>query len=111
MQAEQLIIANITIFISRPSIFFPRYSGVRPSMNPSMNTATSAISSITVKPGSRPSEDYLSGLHVEQLNQPAERRIAIVHAVDRSVSREVSFSSGSKSGDTQVRSCSKTLAM
>ena len=35
------------IFISYISIFLPRYSGVRPTMSPAMNTATMAKMSIT----------------------------------------------------------------
>ena len=34
--------ASIAIFISYASIFLPRYSGVRPTIRPAMNTATIA---------------------------------------------------------------------
>ena len=38
---------NEAIFISYVSIFLPRYSGVRPTMRPAMNTATMANTSMT----------------------------------------------------------------
>ena len=33
-------------FISRPSTFFPRYSGVRPTIRPAMKTVSTTITSI-----------------------------------------------------------------
>ncbi len=38
--------ASIAIFTSLASIFLPRYSGVRPTIRPAMNTATMANSSM-----------------------------------------------------------------
>ncbi len=38
--------AMLAIFISRASIFLPRSSGVRPTIKPAMNTATTTKSSI-----------------------------------------------------------------
>ncbi|WDT80339.1 MAG: hypothetical protein MPW14_00570 [Candidatus Manganitrophus sp.] len=39
-------IAIDTIFISKASIFLPRYSGVRPIISPAMNTAMIANTSM-----------------------------------------------------------------
>ena len=36
----------IVSLISRPPIFLPRYSGVRPTISPATNTATTTNSSI-----------------------------------------------------------------
>ena len=38
--------ASIANFISRASIFLPRYSGVRPTMSPATNTAMMANTSM-----------------------------------------------------------------
>ena len=38
--------ASIAIFTSFASIFLPRYSGVRPTISPAMNTAMMANSSM-----------------------------------------------------------------
>ena len=47
-------IANAVIFISRTSIFLPRYSGVRPIINPAINTASSTNSSMPYRPEPTP---------------------------------------------------------
>ena len=39
MQEEVAMIASIAILTSFCSIFLPRYSGVRPTIRPAMNTA------------------------------------------------------------------------
>ena len=46
MAADGRRMAMEAIFISKASIFLPRYSGVRPTMRPPMNTATRANSSM-----------------------------------------------------------------
>ncbi len=38
--------ASIAILTSRASIFLPRYSGVRPTMRPATNTATTTKTSM-----------------------------------------------------------------
>ena len=43
-----------TIFISRGPIFLPRYSGVRPTMRPAMNTATTAMTRMPYMPAPTP---------------------------------------------------------
>ena len=42
MDAGRMRIAMAANLTSRASIFLPRYSGVRPTMSPAMNTATIA---------------------------------------------------------------------
>ena len=42
--------ASIVIFTSLPSIFLPRYSGVRPIISPAANTATMANSRMPNRP-------------------------------------------------------------
>ena len=46
--------ASMASFISRPSIFLPRYSGVRPTMRPAMNTARIAKTSRPMTPTPTP---------------------------------------------------------
>ena len=64
--------------ISRASIFLPRYSGVRPTMSPAMNTARSDEYEHPVQAGPDPAEDDLAELDVDQGNEPAERREGVV---------------------------------
>ena len=44
----------MAIFISKLSIFLPRYSGVRPTMSPAMNTAMMANVSMPYRPAPTP---------------------------------------------------------
>ena len=44
--AGKIRMKSIASFISRPSIFLPKYSGVRPTISPAMNTDSTAITSI-----------------------------------------------------------------
>ena len=46
--------ASAAIFISDSSIFFPRYSGVRPTMSPAIKTAMTAYMSIPNSPAPTP---------------------------------------------------------
>ena len=46
MEAARIREATMHSFISRASIFLPRYSGVRPTMSPATNTAMMAITSM-----------------------------------------------------------------
>ena len=73
------------IFISKASIFLPRYSGVRPTISPAMNTATIDEHQHAVEPGADAAEDHLAELHEQQRDQAAERRERVVHRVDRAV--------------------------
>ena len=45
---------SVTSFISAAWIFLPRYSGVRPTMSPAMNTDSSAITNIPERPTPTP---------------------------------------------------------
>ena len=47
-------IASAIIFISRTSIFLPRYSGVRPIISPAMKTASMTNSSMPYRPEPTP---------------------------------------------------------
>ena len=46
IDAGRIRIASIAIFTSFASIFLPRYSGVRPTISPAMNTERIANSSM-----------------------------------------------------------------
>jgi hypothetical protein len=54
MQAEGSRTARIPILISMDSIFLPRYSGVRPTINPIMNTVSNTKTSIPYRPQPTP---------------------------------------------------------
>ena len=47
-------ITSEAIFISKASIFLPRYSGVRPTIRPAMNTATMANTNMPYRPEPTP---------------------------------------------------------
>src|SRR5206468_2218457 len=47
-------ITSDAIFISYASIFLPRYSGVRPTISPAMNTATTTKASMPYRPEPTP---------------------------------------------------------
>ncbi len=46
MMSGKISTYSIAAFISRASIFLPRYSGVRPTISPAMNTDSSTMTSI-----------------------------------------------------------------
>ena len=74
---------SIAIFTSYASIFLPRYSGVRPTIRPAMNTASTTKTSIPYKPGANTAEDDFAELNIEQRHEAAERGERIVHRIDR----------------------------
>ena len=52
-----MTMVSTTSFISAAWIFLPRYSGVRPTMSPAMNTASRAKISIPYRPAPVPPGD------------------------------------------------------
>jgi len=52
--AHGISTTRLAIFISCASIFLPRYSGVRPTISPAMNTATMAKASMPYRPEPTP---------------------------------------------------------
>ena len=60
--------------ISRPSIFLPRYSGVRPTISPAMKTATTTNSSIPYMPEPTPPRTTSPMRHQGQRHAPRRRR-------------------------------------
>src|ERR1035437_9490653 len=54
MFAGEISRAILAILISKASIFFPRYSGVRPTIRPAMNTARMAYISMPYSPAPTP---------------------------------------------------------
>ena len=83
MTAGKIRMYSIASFISRPSIFLPRYSGVRPTISPAMKTVERPHHQHAVQTGADAAEDHFADLNVDQRNQSAERREAVVHRVDR----------------------------
>ena len=75
------------IFISYASIFLPRYSGVRPTMRPAMNTATMREHQHAVEAAADAAEHDLAELHEPHRHEPAERRERVVHRVHGAVRR------------------------
>ena len=71
------------IFISNASIFFPRYSGVLPIINPAMNTPRTANISIEYMPVPTPPGATSPEFDQQQRHESAERRHRVVHRVDR----------------------------
>ena len=68
-------------FISRPSIFLPRYSGVRPIIRPQMNTARMAYMIMFIRPTPLPPKTTFS-IMCSKRDHAAQRRQGIVHVVD-----------------------------
>ena len=79
--------ASIASFISRASIFLPRYSGVRPTISPATNTASDRDHQHAVEAGADAAGQDFAELDQEQRHQPAERRERVVHGVDGSRTR------------------------
>ena len=75
--------ASIAIFTSLASIFLPRYSGVRPTIRPGDEHRDDGEQQHAVEARADAAEDDLAELDVEQRHQPAERREAVVHRIDR----------------------------
>ena len=66
MLAAMMMSASIAIFTSFCSIFFPMYSGVRPTMSPAMKTARMAKSSMPFDARADSAKNHLAELNVEQ---------------------------------------------
>ena len=73
-------------FISRPSIFLPRYSGVRPIIRPQMNTAENGVHDHVHQAHALAAEHHIEH-HVQQGNHAAQGSQSIVHVVDRAGSK------------------------
>ena len=74
---------SIAILISKASTFLPRYSGVRPTIRPAMNTARIApMTSIPYMPGADAARRDLAELHVEERHEAGDRLGAVVPRVD-----------------------------
>ena len=69
--------------ISLAPIFLPRYSGVRPTISPAMNTATTTNSSIPYMPEPTPPRRDLPQRDQGEGNRPAAAGEGVVAAVDR----------------------------
>ena len=74
------ITASIAILTSFCSIFLPRYSGVRPTIRPGDEHRQDAVQQNAVESRAHAAEDHFAGHDVEQRNQAADRREAVVHA-------------------------------
>ena len=64
----------MAILTSFASIFLPRYSGVRPTISPAMNTATMDEQQHAVEAGADAAEDDLAEHDVDQRHHAAERQ-------------------------------------
>ena len=74
------------------SIFLPRYSGVRPTIRPAMNTARMANTSRPMMPTPDAAEDDLAEGDVEHGHAAGQRReavVRVVHRAARGVGRDV----------------------
>ncbi len=69
-EAPWQISASIAIFTSFCSIFLPRYSGVRPTIRPAMNTARIAVQQHAVEARADAAEDHLVGLMLNSGTRP-----------------------------------------
>ena len=77
----------MAIFTSNASIFLPRYSGVRPTIRPAMNTAEHDEDHDSVQPRADSAEDYFAQHDIDQRNHSAERRERIVPSIDGAATR------------------------
>ena len=76
-----MMMASAVSFISRPSIFLPRYSGVRPTISPQMNTARMAYRIMFMRPTPLPPKTQLS-IMCSIGTIPPNGRQGVVHVVD-----------------------------
>ena len=58
--SEKISTASIAIWTSNAWIFLPRYSGVRPTIRPAMNTDRMTKTSMPYMPGADAAEDHLA---------------------------------------------------
>ena len=65
-------------FISRPSIFLPRYSGVRPIIRPQMNTARMAYRIIFIRPTPLPPNTTFSIMCSRGIMPPSGVRVSCI---------------------------------
>ena len=68
-------------FTSLDWIFLPRYSGVRPTISPPMNTVMMANSKMEYRPVPTPPGDDLAEHHAGQDREPAHRRVGVLGRV------------------------------
>ena len=71
-----LMIQSAVSFISRPSIFLPRYSGVRPIIRPQINTARIAYMIIFISPTPLPPNTTLSIICSSGIIPPSGVRVS-----------------------------------
>ena len=64
--------AIATSLISRGSIFLPRYSGVRPTISPPMNTASRTNISIEYRPVPTPPKTVSDSDRLRERHEPAD---------------------------------------
>src|SRR5260370_29049493 len=83
--SEETKIESMAILTSYASIFLPKYSGVRPTISPAINTARMTNTSIPYSPEPTPPKIISPSIEhdVQQRNHSPERRERVVHAVDR----------------------------
>ncbi len=74
----------MAIFTSYASIFLPRYSGVRPTIRPAINTESNNKDQDAVHARAHAAKNHFAQHDVDQRDHAAERSKRIVHAVDRS---------------------------
>ena len=106
--AHGISTTRLAIFISCASIFLPRYSGVRPTMSPAMNTATTANAMRPYRPEPTPpkitSPSWISHIGTRPpsgvnesciaLTEPFEAAVvALAHRVELTMPKRVSLPS------------------
>ena len=73
--------AMMAIFTSNASIFFPRYSGERPTIKPAIKTVRMINMTIPYNPASDSSENDLTQHHVYHCNHSCKGCEAVVHRI------------------------------
>ena len=73
--------ASEATFMSYDSIFLPRYSGVRPTINPAMKIAMTMKTSMPYRPAPTPPKMISPSSNVQQRHHSANGREAVVHRV------------------------------
>ena len=71
--------------ISRGPIFLPRYSGVRPTIKPAMNTVSKNEAEHAVQAAPNAAEDHFAKRHEDDGHHAADRRVTVVHGIDRAI--------------------------
>src|SRR6185369_3347839 len=88
---------SIAIFTSYASIFLPRYSGVRPTINPGDKDREHDKDQHSVKSRTHTSENNFAELNVKHRHESTERGKRVVHRIDRTA-RCVRCDSGKECG-------------